>query len=115
MWRNEDLDRQFLERLECEDEKDRKAGIDPDPVVLKLFDENQELIHEASGSGTVRRMGSTLTVTGNVLLRQRDQISLARFCTVRGGKGQPTFWGHISGIEDSLPPRLIVRNVKEIQ
>lgn len=115
MRHDDDLLEQCREQIERDDEKDRKAGIDPDPVVLKLFDENRELIHEASGSGSVRRKGSTLTVTGDFLRRQRDQISLAHFCAVREGKGQPTFWGDISGIEDSSSPRLPVRNVKEIR
>lgn len=115
MRRDDDLFEQCRERIEHDDEKDRKAGIDPDPVVLKLFDENQDLIDETSGSGSVRRKGSTLTVSGDFLRRHCDQISLAHFCAVREGKGQPTFWGDISGIEDSSSPRLLVRNVKEIR
>lgn len=92
----DDLDRQLDERLEREDEVDRKKGIDPNPISLKLFDENMELMVLISGTGSKEINGSSITIVGEFLRDHAEVLKSASFCEVHQFRNERRYLGEVS-------------------
>ena len=99
----DDLDRQLDERLDREDEVDRKKGIDPNPVSLTLYDNSMNEIGVVSGTGWQRRSGSDIIVTGDFIKSSAYKISKASYGKVHQFRDQPASVGDIDILNaDSL-------------